>query len=199
MQESVLLQAYLAHEWELRRYLSQRLGCPSLAADLTHDIYLKLRRSDDLPDVRDSRAYLFGMAANLATDHLRVEQRRREIRTEADGVVWHDRDERTPERHALNQAELDYIEAAAARLTPRCRQIFYLNRYEHKSQAEIAQELGLGLTTVYKELKTAMAALVAARRRQRTMKAVGRALPDVKTRTPPWAMRYRAQPDLHRP
>ena len=164
MQESALLRAYLEHEKDLLRFLVKRLGSRSLAADIAQDLYLKLHRGDD-EGIRDSRAYLFSMAANLATDHLRVEQRRAEIRADEIAVAWHRNDRLNPERHALGRAELDYMKAEIAKLDPRCRQIFYLNRYEGKSQAEIAEALGVGLTTVYKDLKKAMSALMSARRR----------------------------------
>lgn len=165
MQNSVLVETYLAHEPELLRFLSKRLGSPSLAADLAHDLYLKVRSTTNLPPVRDARAYLFGMAANLATDHVRVEERRAQLQEKAEGIIWLRSNDLHPERHAIGRAELAYLEKEAAKLDPRCRRVFYLNRYEGKSQAEIAAELGIGLTTVYKDLKMAMAALVAARRR----------------------------------
>jgi RNA polymerase sigma-70 factor (ECF subfamily) len=165
MSDDVLVEAYLENERDLLRFLSKRLGSPSLAADLAHDLYLKLRRSNHPPTVRDRRAYLFSVAANLAADHVRVERRRSEIRAEIDGTTWRQADDLTAERHAMGRAELAYLEAEIATLSPRCRHVFYLNRYEGKSQAEIASALGLGLTTVYKDLKTAMATLIAARRR----------------------------------
>ncbi|WP_422367448.1 RNA polymerase sigma factor [Pelagibius sp.] len=167
MRHSVLLEAYLEHELDLLRFLGKRLGSAGLAADLAHDLYLKLCRIEPPATVRDGRAYLFTMAANLATDHLRVEKRRGEIRVAADGTVWRQTDELTPERHAMARAELAYLETVIAALPARCREVFYLNRYEGRSQAEIADSLGIGVTTVYKDLKTAMAALVAARRRFR--------------------------------
>lgn len=111
------------------------------------------------------------MAAHLATDHLRTEKRRSEILAEADKVVWQESNELTPERHALARAELRYLESAIAALPDRCRRVFYLSRYEGKGQVEIAEELGLGLTTVYKDLKTVMATLVSARRRFRALSA----------------------------
>lgn len=165
MSDSALLQAYREHEYELLRFLGKRLGSPSLASDIAHDLYVKLAGAKESRPVRDSRAYLFTMAANLVIDHLRVESRRREILAEADGVVWRRTEELTPESHALARAELDFLAGEVAELPARCRRVFYLNRYEGLSQAEIADELGLGLTTVYKDLKTAMAALIAARRR----------------------------------
>ena len=83
MRESMLVQAYREHEWELLRFLARRLGSMHLASDIAHDLYVKLLGAADHPDIRDRRAYLFSMAANLATDHLRVEGRRREILAEA--------------------------------------------------------------------------------------------------------------------
>ena len=164
MQESALLKAYLEHEKDLLRFLVRRLGSASLAADIAQDLFLKLHRGES-DGVRDSRAYLFSMAANLATDHLRVERRRAEIRADAAEVAWRRTDGLSPERHALGRAELAYMKAEVARLDPRCRRVFYLSRYEGKSQTEIAEILGIGLTTVYKDLKKAMSLLMAARRR----------------------------------
>lgn len=167
MHESMLLQAYREHQWELRRFLARRLGSAHLASDIAHDLYLKLRGGTDHPEIRDRKAYLFSMAANLATDHLRVERRRGEILEESGDSVWRQSDELTPERHAMARAELRFLEAAVAALPERCRQVFHLNRYEGKSQAEIAALLGLGLTSVYRDLKLVMATLLEARRRFR--------------------------------
>jgi RNA polymerase sigma factor (sigma-70 family) len=169
MQDSMLLQAYREHEWELLRYLARRLGSMHLASDIAHDLYLKLLCAADHPEIRDRKAYLFGMAANLATDHLRVEGRRGEILAEAGGSMWRQTDELTPERHALARAELRHLEEVIANLPERCRQVFHLNRYEGKSQAEIAEILGLGATTVYKDLKLVMSTLLRARRRFRAV------------------------------
>ena len=88
MRESLLLRAYHEYEWELLSFLGRRLGSRSLAADIAHDLYVKLLRSDEDPSVRDRRAYLFTMAANLATDHIRVEKRRGEILAEARSRCW---------------------------------------------------------------------------------------------------------------
>lgn len=163
MSDSALLEAYREHEWELLRFLGSRLGSAAMASDAAQDLYLKLHTAEKLPAVRDCRAYLFAMAANLASDRLRVERRRGEILAEADGLVWRKTEELTPERHALARAELRHLEAAIAGLPDRCRRVLYLARFEDRSQAEIAEELGLGITTVYKDLKLAMDRLLRAR------------------------------------
>ncbi|MFV0453819.1 MAG: RNA polymerase sigma factor [Pseudomonas sp.] len=160
-----MLHAFMEYKPDLLRFLRGRLGSSSLAADMVHDQYLKLRDMEDQPSVRNHKAYLFSMAANLSIDHLRSEKRRGEILQGANEIVWQELDELGPERHAVAQAELAYLAEAAAGLNDRTRQIFHLTRYEGKSQAEIAEQLGVGLTTVHKDLKTAMAVLRAARRR----------------------------------
>jgi len=162
---SGMKEAYLAYEPDLLRYLGTRFGLADRAADIVHDLYLKLGRTEEPDGVRDRRAYLFSMAANLATDQLRIEQRRGAILAEAEGVAWPQADERTPERHALAQAEIAHLTATIEALPRRCREVFYLYRFEDRTQAEIAEILGIGITSVYKDLKVAMGALVAARRR----------------------------------
>jgi RNA polymerase sigma factor (sigma-70 family) len=171
MSESALLRTYREYEWELLRFLARRLGSPTTAADIAHDLYLKLLSATDHPLVHDHRAYVFTMAANLAADHLRVEKRRAEILEEVDGLVWRRTDELTPERHALARAELDYLTARIAELPQRCQQVFYLSRFEGKSQTEIAKILGVGVTTVYKDLTMTVDWLVSARRRFRGLAA----------------------------
>ncbi|MEM7170038.1 MAG: RNA polymerase sigma factor [Pseudomonadota bacterium] len=174
MQESILVRAYIEHELELRRFLGARLGSASLAADLAHELFLKLQRLDNREAVRDGRAYLFSMAANLATDYLRVEKRRGELRAEVKDIIWHHKDELTPERHAMARDELNHLRPVIDQMEPRCRKVFFLNRYEGKSQVEICAELGIGRTTVNSELKKAMKILLEARREFQNSHALGK-------------------------
>lgn len=158
-----MIQAYREHERELLRFLARRLGSMHLAADIAQDLYVKLLGAADLPDIRDRRAYLFRMAANLATDHLRAERRRREILAGAGAVLRWQTDELTPERYVLARAELRHLESVIAGLPKRCRQVFDLHRCEGRSYAQIAAILKLGSTTVHKDLKLALDRLVRAR------------------------------------
>ena len=164
MSEPVLLKVFQEHEAALLRFLCSRIDSPAIAADILYDLRLKLANGIDHAGVRDTRAYLFSMAANLATDHQRVERRRREILKEAQGVVWAQSEELTPERHAIARAELAHLDRVIRSFPERRRDILYLSRFDGLSQPEIAEELGLGITTVYKELKTAMLMLLEARR-----------------------------------
>jgi RNA polymerase sigma-70 factor (family 1) len=51
------------------------------------------------------------------------------------------------------------IRVAADKLPEKCRQVFLLSRFEHLSQLEIAERMGISLSTVKKHLTKALAAL----------------------------------------
>lgn len=165
MTESVLLQEFVKCRSDLERFLIRRLGSTCAASDLAQDVYLKLRERPTPSGIQNPRAYLYRMAANLATDHAKTEQRRNRLLEESGRAVWDTLDDRSPERSAIAQAELAYVDRAVSSLTERRRRIFYLSRYENLSQAEIAARLEIGPTTVQKELKAVLAALVRAKRR----------------------------------
>ncbi|MHB0777068.1 RNA polymerase sigma factor [Halomonas sp. WWR20] len=56
---------------ELTGYLSRQLDCPDLAADLCHEVYLKLRRRAERTPLQNPRAYLFRVTRNLLIDYQR--------------------------------------------------------------------------------------------------------------------------------
>ncbi len=104
------------------------------------------------------------MAANLATDHLRVERRRSEILDEAGEVAWRRTDALTPGADTLARDELHYFEEVVRALLGAPAKSFISSRYEGKSQGEVATILGLGATTWSKDLKLVMDTLLRARR-----------------------------------
>lgn len=164
MQDSLLLQAYREHESELIRFLAKRLKCVFTAADLAHELYLKLLTGQEAAAIQNGRAYLFRMAANMATDHIRGETRHGQILAEAGAYLWGRIEGLTPEQHAVTRAELAHLERAVATLPERSRQIFHLNRFEGLSQREIAGRLGISLTAVEKHMRRALDCLAEARR-----------------------------------
>lgn len=158
-----LMQVYREHERELLRFLARRLGSMPLATDIAHDVYVKLLGAAEHSAIHNRKAYLFRIAANLATDHLRAERRRHELLARDGGVLHRQTDELTPERYVLARAELQHLERVIAGLPERCRQVFDLHRCEGRSYAEIATILEMSSTTVYKDLNLALDRLVRAR------------------------------------
>lgn len=157
-----LLQAYQQHASGLLSFLTRRLSCRATAADLRQDLYLRLVQMEEPAAIENTRAYLFRMAANLATDYHRVEDRRSELRDE-----WFMTDEQPtvagPEQTLLASEQLQRVQELLGTLPPRTCAIFYANRFEGKPQRQIADELGVSTTTVENHIRQAFAVLRAFR------------------------------------
>jgi RNA polymerase sigma-70 factor (ECF subfamily) len=163
MADSALIKTYREHQGDLIRFLARRLRCAFTARDLAQDIYIKLHELDGTVETQASKAYLFRIAANLATDHIRTEQRRAELLAEAREILWAPSETRTPEREFMARQELARLKRAAATIPPLSREIFRLNRFEGKTQREIADSLGVSLTTVEKHIRKVLEHLAKAR------------------------------------
>lgn len=162
MAANSLLHAYRQHASDLLGFLTRRLHCRATAADLRQDLYLRLVQMDEPASIENSRAYLFRMAANLATDHQRVEGRRSELRDE---LAMSDEEPTTagPEQALLAREQLERVQQLLGALPPRTCAIFYANRFEGKTQRQIAEEMGISTTTVENHIRQAFAALRAFR------------------------------------
>jgi len=68
-----LSTSWAAHESELRSWLRHRLANVAEADDLMQDLFLKaLRQGERFCSVQNARAWLFEVARNTLSDHLRV-------------------------------------------------------------------------------------------------------------------------------
>lgn len=72
---SGLLGDFEAHYDELLRFLARRTGDAERAADVAQEVWLRVAAADAGAAIDNPRAYLFRVAANLATDVERHEGR----------------------------------------------------------------------------------------------------------------------------
>ena len=134
---------------ELVRFLKKRTGDRDLAADLIHDVFIKLWCVHAvIPDAKHGRAYLYRMAVNLANDHARTQRRRTEILTGSD-VLFED-EEDNPEATVVARDQLRIVEAALCELPSLCRDILLLSKVEGMKHTEIATKLGVSVSLVEK-------------------------------------------------
>ncbi|MEM6932597.1 MAG: RNA polymerase sigma factor [Pseudomonadota bacterium] len=154
------------YQKELRRFLRSRLGAHHSAADdLMQESFVRLQALDGRQAVRDERSFLFTVAANLSTDHMRTEGRRRALLGGFVSTSATDREEITPEAVTEGRSNLLWVKKELANMPARQRCVLLHHHLDGMTQREIARELGIGLTTVRTDLKLAISSLVAARRR----------------------------------
>ncbi len=165
MSHTQLSDVFFEHEEGLFRFLVRRLKCVFTARDLTQELFLKISSQEDTQHIQNQKAYLFRMAANLATDHLRVEQNRAELLAEANDILWAGTEHRHAERVMIARQELARLERALSELPDLSRNIFQLNRFGHKTQQEIAKEFGISISTVEAHMRKVLDRLSSVRDR----------------------------------
>ncbi|MCB2107615.1 MAG: sigma-70 family RNA polymerase sigma factor [Rhodobacteraceae bacterium] len=149
----------------LVRFLAARLGDPSQAEDVYQEMFARLKAADLSQPIHNESAFLFRIAANLASD-LRRGGRRREQR---DGM-WLDAtthrigadavaEAADPESAIDAKRRLAAVAAAVADLPPKCREVFVLHKLEGHSHAEVADRMGISRKMVEKHMSNALRAL----------------------------------------
>lgn len=94
-------------------------------------------------------------------DHLRQQQRRQTEAVEDDILAQYPSGEPALEQLAIDSQLLQLLQQALADMPPRTQQIFRLNRLDGLTQAQVAAQLGVSLSTVEKHLASALERLMA--------------------------------------
>ena len=131
------------HNGALLRFAAAKLGSEQEARDVAQEAYVKLLQLDRPETIGYLRAFLFKIAANLATDRLRARRRsppKVEAEDEQELVAF----ELSPERQCAGQEMVRVLDGALAELPEKCREVFVLQRIEGLSRTEIALRTGLG-------------------------------------------------------
>lgn len=144
------------HQGELSRFIVRKLGSDEQVSDFLQDAYLRLRTHENDEAIRNPRAFVFRVIANLIVDFQRRSVNR--LQHENDDEVWQDVADKLPGPEQLYQRRqrLDAIHDALTELPWQCRQAFFLNRVEGCSHAEVAGRLGISESMVAKHLVRAM-------------------------------------------
>jgi RNA polymerase sigma-70 factor (ECF subfamily) len=140
----------------LLRFLTYRVRCPSAAADLIQELYLRIVTLANPQNVRNPRSFLYTTAKHLAIDHLRREERAASRSTSLDQAASlptaiPDAETTVDAKHRLT-AVLHAIES----MPPKRRAVFVMFKFEHKSYLDIARELNISTKTVENHLTKAM-------------------------------------------
>jgi RNA polymerase sigma-70 factor (ECF subfamily) len=158
---AVLYRATLA---PLRRYLTRLLGNASEAQDIAHDAYMRVYPAMRVPPERPA-ALLYTAARRLAINRLK----RRSISPLAREAF---NPESTPStspgvaQEVMARQELGLLEQAIAQLPEGCRVVLLLRKIELLSHREIAERLGIAVSTVEKQHARALRLLRAALERK---------------------------------
>lgn len=147
----------------LRRYLARLLGNTSEAQDVAHDAYLRLYRhsGNGIEQADRPEALLYTVARRLAINRLR---RRSVSPFERRGLDANAAASSQPgvAQQVMARQELKLLEDAIAGLPAGCRAVLVLRKVELLSHRQIAERLGIAVSTVEKQHARALRLLKAA-------------------------------------
>lgn len=141
MRDAFIETLYRQYRPELLGFLRQRIECREQAADLCHEVYLRLFQmpDDTLPD--DPRAYLFRVARNLLIDrHRRSSPALIAIESVEATLIC---PRACPETVVCDRQCVQQLGDTLTRLPQRLRQALIWHRLEGLTQREIGERLGV--------------------------------------------------------
>lgn len=157
-----LAAIFLENRPALLRFLRAR-GAGDDAEDLLQDIWMKLETREP-EDVTEPLPYLYRMANNLMLDRYRSSTRREKREQDwaggGTGVMSDVADDVPVDEQLIAAERLAQAEAVLRALGPRVEMVFRRFRIEGEGQRAIAEELGVSLTTVEKDLQKAYRAML---------------------------------------
>ena len=146
------------HEGVLRRFVISRIGRVPDVDDLVQEVFVRFARRDPGQAIDRLDAYLFQAANNLIRDRARRQQVRRVAAAEAEDA-GRPAPPHSPEQLLIDRETLTQVRKALSDLPERTRHVFLLYRIDGLRHQDIAEALGMSVSTVEKDVRRAMAHL----------------------------------------
>lgn len=139
----------------LQNYLRRKVRSPEAAEDLMQETFARVYAADTAK-LSSARSFLFRTAHNLAANHRRdVIHARTDAVADIDSLGAQDK-HASPEETLHWREELAVLDRVIDSLPQQCRQVFILQKLELRSHQEIAEELGIAVSTVEKHIARAV-------------------------------------------
>lgn len=134
----------------LRRHLARILGNASEAQDVAHDAYMRIYPTVEKQAAEKPEALLYTTARRLAFNRLK---RRRIAPVNLDPSRVESGESAAPGvvQQVMARQEWQHLEQAIAQLPEGCRTVLLLRKLELLSHREIADRLGIAVSTVEKQ------------------------------------------------
>lgn len=156
---AVMESLYLRFRSPLERFFRKRVWEQHEIDDLVHEVFARLAGKSG-NSVQEPEAYIFQIAANLLRDRARRGIFRRSANTQYIEENRDSFDVITPERVLLGKQRVEKLKFALTELPERTRFVLLLQRYEGMKYREIAERLGISVSSVEKHMMKAIAHLI---------------------------------------
>jgi len=153
MDKDTFKELYFNHHPRVLRVAYYILKDQLAAEDIAQEVFLKLWDRGQLDEIDSIEGYLVQMARNSAISYLESSKRETiHLIMLQDHQVGIHEDESATDR---NEKFRKSLEKAVSELSPQCRLVFSLSRFEGLTNEEIAEYLGISKRTVETQISAA--------------------------------------------
>jgi RNA polymerase sigma factor (sigma-70 family) len=133
---------FAAHRGALQAFFYRRVRQRADATDLAQEVYLRMLRIKDISAIRDSEAYLYSVASNLAKEHFGSDRRRGISVDVEDPTIQEQLAERPKfDGEILSDQQVQRLRAVLRGLPPKCHAAVVLQYVQGLSHQQIAERL----------------------------------------------------------
>jgi RNA polymerase sigma-70 factor, ECF subfamily len=140
-------------------YYASKFVDETVAKDIIQDVFVKLWCEQTITISHSTQSLLFAMVRNGCLHHLEKQKVRNKY-LELNKLTLHEEELRyyLSGNTSLIEQELEAkLNEVLSSLPERCHQVFLMSRFESKKNKEIAEELGISLKAVEKQITKALA------------------------------------------
>ena len=149
---------FAAHRGALQAFFYRRIRNRSDAADLAQEVYVRMLRIRDTGVIRDTEAYLYTVASNLAKEHGALDRRRGTTVDVEDLAVQEQLSELPAFDNQIDtRVRTERLREVLRQLSPKCHAAVVLQYGHGLTYEQIAARLGVSPRMVKKYLGQALA------------------------------------------
>ena len=142
-------------------YYASKFVDETVAKDIIQDVFVKLWTDQSITVNHSVNSFLFAMVRNGCLQYIEKQKVRNKY-LESNKLMLHEEELRyyLSGNTSLIEQELEAkLSEVLSCLPERCHQVFLMSRFENKKNREIAEELGISLKAVEKQITKALATI----------------------------------------
>ena len=152
---SIIFRTFVENNTFLKKFLSRFITSEQDIEDIVQEVYIKAHRAELTKNIEQPKAFLFRIAKNLALDELN--KKSRSVTCYIEDCIASIPIEKTASIESENEAQesLKIHCEAIEQLPEKCKQVYLMRKVQGLKHKEIANQLGISLSSVEKHLKLA--------------------------------------------